>query len=263
VWIDSHCHLTAGAFDADRDAALERARAAGVECLIAIGAGYGLEGNEAALALAAREPGVFASVGLHPHDARLLDDAGRRRLREWLDRPRVVALGECGLDYHYLHSPREVQRTVCAEQLALARERALPVSLHVRDDGPAAYEEILDLWRVEGGGALEGVLHCYTHDLEFAHRALDLGLHISFSGILTFRAAAALREVARTLPLERLLLETDSPFLAPEGYRGRRNEPARLPAVGEALARVRGIPAEEAARATSRNARRLYRLPEA
>jgi TatD DNase family protein len=261
MWIDSHCHLTAPPFDADREAALARARAAGVGCLIAIGAGYGLEGNQRALALAAREPDVFASVGVHPHDARLLDHAGRRRLREWLAHPRVVAVGECGLDYHTLRSPREVQRAVCAEQLALARERGLPVSLHVRDDGPAAYEELLELWRSEGGGRLEGVLHCYTHDLDFARRALDQGLLVSFSGILTFRRAEALRAVARALPLDRLLVETDSPFLAPEGLRGRRNEPAYLPAVGETLARLRGIAAVDAAGATSRNARRLYRLP--
>jgi TatD DNase family protein len=221
-----------------------------------------VDGNADALALAARDPRVFASVGVHPHDAKLLDDAGRRRLREWLGHPRVVALGECGLDYHYLNSPREAQRAVLAEQLELARELALPVSLHVRDDGPAAYEELLEIWRAEARGEIPGVLHCYTHDLAFALRAIDENLLVSFSGIVTFRSAEPLREVARALPLDRLLVETDAPFLAPEGRRGRRNEPAWVVRVGEEIARVRGIPLEECARATTENARRFYRLPE-
>lgn len=262
LWIDSHCHITAKDFDGDREAVLERASAAGVERVVAIGAGYGLDDNLAALELAARDARVYATVGLHPHDARLLDDRGRQRLREWLGRPRVVAVGETGLDYHYLHSPREVQRSVCAEQVALARELDLPVSLHVRDDGPGAYEELLEIWRSEGSGRIEGVLHCYTHDLDFARRALDAGLYVSFSGIVTFKRADALREVARALPLDRLMLETDSPFLAPEGWRGRRNEPARVAEVGSLIARIRGAPLEEIAAATSRNCRRLYRLPE-
>ncbi|MEN8183927.1 MAG: TatD family hydrolase [Myxococcota bacterium] len=259
-WFDSHCHVTARDFDADREEVLERAWAAGVCELVAIGAGYGLEDNEAALELAARDPRIYATVGIHPHDARLLDDEGRRRLGAWLGHSRVVAVGETGLDYHYLHSPRETQRAVCAEQIALARERGLPVSIHVRGDGPEAYEELLEIWRSEAGGALEGVLHCYTHDLDFALRALDHGLLVSFSGILTFKNAEALREVARRLPLDRILVETDSPFLSPEGLRGRRNEPARVTRVGETLAQVRGTPLLEVARATTANARRLYRL---
>jgi TatD DNase family protein len=261
-WIDSHCHVTADAFDTDREAVLARARAAGVEILIAVGAGYGLDDNQAAIDLAERDPAVFATAGLHPHDARLLDDAGRARLRAWLAHPKVVAVGECGLDYHYDHSPRDVQRRVFAEQVALARELGAPVSIHVRDDGPAAYEDLLAIWRSESGGSLAGVLHCYTHDLPFARRALDQGLWISFSGILSFKRAGALREVARALPLDRVLVETDAPFLAPEGHRGRRNEPAYVALVGQALAAALGRPADEVAHATSANARRFYRLPE-
>lgn len=261
MWLDSHAHVTAAEFDADRDAVLARARAAGVEAILAVGAGYGVEHNLRAAELAAREPDVFAALGVHPHDAKLLDDDGRRRLREWLALPRVVALGECGLDYHYEHSPRATQREVFAEQLALARELGLPVSIHVRDDGGAAYDELLELWRAEGRGALEGVLHCFTGTLDFARRALDAGLCISFSGILTFKRDRGLREVARALPLERLLVETDAPLLAPEGHRGRRNEPARVTQVGETLAALKGVTAEEAARATTANARRLFRLP--
>jgi TatD DNase family protein len=262
MWIDSHCHVTAREFDDDRDAVLERASAAGVEVMIAIGAGYGLDENRAALALAESDPRVFATAGVHPHEARLLDDAGRPRLREWLARPRVVAVGECGLDYHYMHSPREVQRTVFAEQLALARELDMPVSVHVRDDGPEAYEELLDIWCTETAGDVTGVLHCYTYDLDFALRALEAQLWISFSGVLTFKRDRGLREVARALPLDRILVETDSPFLSPEGHRGRRNEPARVARVGETLAQVRDLPVPEIADVTTSNARRFYRLPD-
>ena len=262
MWIDSHCHVSADEFAADRPAVLARSWAAGVDALVAIGAGYGVDANAGAVALAAEDPRVFASVGVHPHDARLLDDAGRRKLGAWLEAPRVVAVGECGLDYWYEHSPREAQRSVFAEHLVLARERGLPVTIHVRDRGADAYEELLGIWKREGGGRLEGVLHCYTHDLPFARRALDEGLYVSFSGILTFKTAEALREVAAALPLDRLLVETDAPLLAPQGHRGERNEPARVALVGACLARLRQRPIEEIAAVTSANARRLFRLPE-
>jgi TatD DNase family protein len=262
MWIDSHTHVTATEFDADRDAAMQRARDAGVAQMIAIGAGWGVDANEAAVQFAAREPGVFAAVGVHPHDAKLLDDAGRAKLRGWLDQPRVVAVGECGLDYHYMNSPREVQRAVCAEQIALARERALPVSIHVRGDDGAAWDELLDIWQAEGRGDLDGVLHCYTGSLAFAKRALDARLDVSFSGIVTFRTADEVREVAAALPLGRILVETDCPLLAPIPHRGKRNEPAHVAHVGAKIAEVRGIAVEEVARATAANARRLFRLPE-
>jgi TatD DNase family protein len=262
-WLDSHCHVTADAFAEDREEVLERAREAGVGSLIAVGSGYGLENNERALRLAESDPRVFATVGVHPHEADALDDAGRGLLEGWLAHPRAVAVGECGLDYHYMNSAREVQREVLAEQLATARERRLPVSLHTRGEEPNAYREILDLWQSEGRGELEGVLHCYTGDLEFARRAIRAGLFISFSGILTFKRDRGLREVARALPLERLLVETDAPLLAPEGFRGRRNEPARVRLVGEVLAATRDAPVEEIAAATTRNARALFRLPQA
>jgi TatD DNase family protein len=263
VWLDSHCHVTADAFAEDRDAALERARAAGVLALIGIGSGYGVAHNPRAVELAERHPRVFAAVGVHPHEASELDAEGRRLLEGLLTRPRVVAVGECGLDYHYMRSPREVQRAVFAEQLGWARARDLPVSIHVRGDSPDAFGEMLDIWNAEGGGRLSGVLHCYTGNLPFARRALDAGLMVSFSGILTFKSAAELRETAGGLPLDRLLVETDAPLLAPQGHRGARNEPAWLPAVGRALAEALARPLEEVAAATTENARRLFRLPAA
>jgi TatD DNase family protein len=261
MWLDSHCHVTAESFDEDRDEVLERAHAAGVETMIAIGSGYGVEGSRASVELARERSDVFATAGVHPHDADQLDDAGRAKLRAWLAEPRVVAVGECGLDYHYMNSPREAQRRVFAEQVALARELDLPVSIHVRDDGPDAYDELLEIWIAEGAGEVDGVLHCYTGSREFAHRALDHRFVVSFSGIVTFKTAGELREVAASLPLDRLLVETDAPFLAPQGHRGRRNEPAWVTRVGETLAALHGVPVEEIAAVTTANARRFYRLP--
>ena len=262
MWIDSHCHVTADAFAADRAEVLARAEAAGVERMIAIGAGYGVAHNAAAVALAAADPRVYAAVGCHPHDAETLDEAGRASLRAWLGAERVVAVGECGLDYWYEHSPRAVQREVFAWHVALARELDRPVVIHVRDRGVDAYDELLEIWRSEGRGDVDGVLHCYTHELAYARRALDERLLVSFSGILTFKRDRGLRETAAALPLERLLVETDAPLLAPAGRRGARNEPACVAEVGAVLAAAQRRPLDEVARVTAANARRLFRLPD-
>ena len=206
------------------------------------------------------DPRIWATVGVHPHEAGDLDDQNRAAIREWLGHDRVVALGECGLDYHYMNSPRETQRAVFAEQIALARELDMPVSIHVRGEEPNAYEELLEIWISEGRGALEGVLHCYSGTLDFARRALEHGFYVSFSGIVTFKKSEDLRETARGLPLERLMVETDAPFLAPQGHRGRRNEPAWVSVVGETLARLHEVPIGTIAEQTTRNARSFYRL---
>lgn len=261
MWLDSHCHLTADRYAQDRAEVIARAFDSGVEQLIAIGSGYGIQGNADAIALARSDERIFATAGVHPHEASEHDDASRDALRRWLADDRVVAVGECGLDYHYMNSPREKQRPVFAEQVALARELALPVSIHVRGDEPNAYDELLDIWCSEGGGELRGVLHCYTGTLEFARRALEHGFFVSFSGIVTFKKSEELREVARGLPLDRLMVETDAPFLAPQGHRGKRNEPAWVPLVGETLAELHGVAVAEVARRTSANARELFGLP--
>jgi TatD DNase family protein len=260
MWIDSHCHVTADEFAEDRAAVLDAASADGVEAMIAIGSGYGVEHNARAVELAANDPRIFAAVGVHPHDADQLDEDGKIRIREWLKQPRVMAVGECGLDYWYEQSPRQVQRDVFAWHVALAREIDRPVSIHVRDREADGYEELLDIWQQEGASEVAGVLHCYTHDEAFARRALDQNLEISFSGILTFKNDRGLRGVAAALPLDRLLVETDAPLLAPQGHRGQRNEPARVSLVGEVLAVAQGRSVEEVARITNRNARRLFRL---
>jgi TatD DNase family protein len=261
MWLDSHCHMAADRFDEDRAAVLERAFAGGVDSLISIGSGYGIRGNAEAIRIAESDPRIFAAVGVHPHEASALDDAARASIRQWLDHERVIAVGECGLDYHYMNSPRETQRAVFAEQIALARELALPVSIHVRSDESDAYDDLLEIWVAEGGRRLEGVLHCYTGTLDFAQRALDEGLLVSFSGIVTFKGSHELREVARQIPLDRLMVETDAPFLAPQGHRGRRNEPLWVSVVGETLAALHGCTAEQLAECTTRNARTLFRLP--
>lgn len=261
MWLDSHCHVTADRFDADRAEVLERCFAAGVDQLVSIGSGYGIRGNAAAIELAESDARIFATVGVHPHEAAELDDENRAAIRRWLAHERVVALGECGLDYHYMNAPREIQRAVFAEQVALARELGMPVSIHVRGDEPNAYDELLEIWIAEGAGDLEGVLHCYTGSLAFARRALEHGFYVSFSGIVTFKNSDALREVARGLPLDRLMVETDAPFLAPQGHRGRRNEPAWVSRVGETLAELHDLPVEEIAARTTANARAFYRIP--
>jgi TatD DNase family protein len=270
MWIDSHCHITADRFDEDRQATLDRAFEGGVETLISIGSGYGIRGNADAIRLAESDPRIFAAVGVHPHEAAELDDAGREAVRQWLGHERVVALGECGLDYHYMNSPRETQLEVFAEQVALARELAMPVSIHVRgdehdkddaSDAFNAYDDLLEIWLAEGRGELEGVLHCYTGTLDFARRAMEAGFFVSFSGIVTFKGSAALREVAQGVPLDRLMIETDAPFLAPQGHRGRRNEPLWVTVVGETLAQLHDCAIEEIAERTTANTRRLFRLP--
>ena len=260
MWFDSHCHVTADRFDEDRSEVIERAKAANVDTMVVIGSGYGVSGNAAAVELASRHPNIHAAVGVHPHEAEELNNENRGAIRAWLSHPNVVALGECGLDYHYMRSNREVQKDVFGEQLRLARELDLPVVIHVRGDEPNAYEELLEIWIGEGGGELDGVLHCYTGTLDFATEALKHRFRVSFSGIVTFKRSDDLREVAAGLPLEKLMIETDAPFLAPEGHRGRRNEPAWVPLVGETLAGLHSTSVEEIARVTSENAREFFRL---
>lgn len=256
TFADSHCHLTDAKFDADREAMLQRARDVGVSRFIVIGANGDFAHNEKAVALAQEHADVFAVIGVHPHDAKTITGKMYARLRILAQHPKVVGIGETGLDFYYDNSPREEQRSHFRAFIRLARELSLPLSMHVRD----AYPEAAQTLREEWGTQVQGVMHCFTGGVEEAKMLLDLGLFLSLSGIVTFKSAQELREVARFTPLDRLLIETDCPLLAPVPYRGKRNEPAYVIQVGKAVAEARGIALTEVAEATRRNTERLFRL---
>ena len=254
--IDSHCHLDMDEFEPDRAEVLARAGAAGVSTMVTIGAGGPLEANERAVALAAAHAHVFATVGVHPHEASIVDDEVLRAIEALARRPKVVAIGETGLDFHYDNSPRPQQRAAFARFIHLARRLALPIVVHLRE----ADADALEIMAGEGARDAGGVIHCFSGDAASARAFLDLGFHISFSGIVTFKTADALREAARCVPADRLMIETDAPFLAPVPYRGRRNEPALVVRTAAALAEVRGDPLAQLAEATRRNTQRLFRM---
>jgi TatD DNase family protein len=257
--VDSHCHVAEPQFDVDREAVLERAAASGVGTIVCVGATGAIERNLPTLDLAGRrEPvRVFATVGIHPHDAQTADDAAFDTLARFATMPGVVGVGETGLDYHYDHSPRETQRAAFARTIALARRLSLPLVVHVRE----AHEEAADLLRSEGASEIAGVIHCFTGNRDDAFRYLDLGFDISVSGIATFRNADALRDAVRQIPIDSLLVETDAPYLAPIPHRGKRNEPAYVRIVTEAVAAMRGEDFGVVAAATAANAARLFRFP--
>jgi TatD DNase family protein len=251
---DSHCHLTDPQFDDDRDVVVTRARDAGVSRFILIGATGDFSHNEKAVAFAQQHDDVFAVVGVHPHDAKTITPETYVRLRALAQEREVVGLGETGLDFYYDNSPREDQRTHFRAFIHLARELDLPLSMHVRD----AYAEAARTLRSEGAGQLRGVMHCFTGSVDDAQALLDLGLYISFSGIVTFKSARVLREAAGRVPLDRLLIETDCPLLAPVPYRGKRNEPAYVVQVAKMIAEVKGVSLAEIAAATWQNTEALF-----
>jgi TatD DNase family protein len=249
--LDSHCHLDDSKFDADRDEVVERARAAGVAAMLAVGTGSGPPDLEAGLRLAERYPFVYATVGVHPHDAAKTSEETFQRLRELAAGAKVVAVGEIGLDYHYDLSPRPVQREVFLRQLEIAAEARKPVVIHTRE----AWEDTREALR--GHTPYGGILHCFTGDERQAREALDLGLYLAFGGVLTFPKAEDVRRAARIAPEDRLLLETDCPYLAPAPLRGRRNEPAFVVEVALRLAAERGQSVERIAETTTRNFERV------
>ena len=256
-FVDSHAHLDMEEYAADLDAVLARAREAGLTHIICIGASSGMQGNPAAVRLAQTHPQLFATVGIHPHDAGQVTDAMWPELRALAANPRTVAIGETGLDYHYDHAPRDQQRTLFAQCIRLARELKKPLVVHARE----ADDDILRLLRQEGADRCGGVLHSFTGTEALARGALELGFYISFSGILTFKNAEPLRALARTLPQDRVLVETDCPFLAPVPLRGRRNEPAFVVHTADVLARAWDVEPAVARRLTGENATRLFHLP--
>lgn len=261
--IDTHAHLDFSEFDADRQAVITRAQEAGVKVIV--NAGAGLEASQAGVALAETYPQVYAAVGVHPHEAKTLNNVVLEELRTLAQHPKVVAIGEIGLDYYRDRSPRPIQRQAFQQQLVLARELGKPIIVHDRE----AHQDIMNMlrrWVRESyqpsaiGHQPVGVMHCYSGDLPMAQEVIEMGFYISISGPVTFTNARRLPELVRALPLERLVIETDCPYLTPHPHRGKRNEPAYVRLVAEAIAHIRGIPLEQVARITTANARALFGL---
>jgi TatD DNase family protein len=245
--VDSHCHLDDEKFDADRAQVIERALAAGVETMMAIGTGGELD---VAIQQAERYPFIYATIGVHPHDAAKATPDTFARMRDLAAHPKVLAIGEIGLDYHYDFSPRDVQRSVFERQLELAAEFGKPIVIHTREAWADTMAQVTSLPH-------GGIMHCFTGDAVQAQEALKLGFHLSFGGVLTFPKAESLREAARIVPEDRLLVETDCPYLAPVPHRGKRNEPAFVVDTARRLAEVRGVTPDAIAECTTRNFRNL------
>ena len=257
MFVDSHCHIDGAEYDDDREDVIARARDAGVTTMLNVGTGDPHSGTfERAVALAEKHPEIYCAIGVHPHDAKLFNDAAERRLIDLVRQSsRIVAWGEIGLDYHYDHSPRDVQRDVFRRQLRIGRELNLPIVIHSRE---ADDDTIAILHEELSGYSRAGVLHCFGGTLQMALSAIDLGFLVSFAGNLTFKKAEDLRDIARQLPLDRLLIETDCPYLTPVPFRGKRNEPARVVETAKCLADLRAVTGEEIGRVTTANFEKLF-----
>jgi TatD DNase family protein len=252
MYIDTHAHLTFPEFAVDLPDVIKRAKEANLEAIVNIALDD--EALKKSLALSQEYPGyIYTAAGIHPQEASAWKESDYQRFREITRQHKIVAIGETGLDYHYKLSPIETQQAVFRRFLQLCQEVDLPAVIHSRD----AAEDTIKIIREENRGKLKGVMHCFSGDSDLALRTLDLGLHISFTGNITFPKANNLREVVKVVPLERIMIETDCPFLAPQEFRGKRNEPAYVVKVAEQIAAVKGLTVEEVALATTRNARQL------
>jgi len=265
MFVDSHAHLDGKQFDSDREHVIARAREAGVQTMVAIGNGDGPPTLDAGIQLAEKYPFMYATIGIHPHEARLADDSAYQTMEQLARHPKVIAWGEIGLDYHYDHSPRETQTQVFAQQMELAEAAKLPIVIHCRpsDGSENAWEDCLglikDQWAPNGLG---GILHCFTGNSAQAKRALDMGFMISFSGNVTFPKAQQIRDAALEVPFDRMLIETDCPYLAPVPYRGKRNEQAFVKETARKLGELRGLSTEEVGEQTARNFYNFFKLDE-
>jgi len=252
--IDSHCHLDSAEFDADRDEVIQRALDAGVEHMVAIGTGSGPPDLEAGIRLAERHAAFYATVGVHPHDAAKATQTDLQRLEHLLSHPKVIAVGEIGLDYHYDFSPRDTQKSIFIEQMSIAAAARKPIVIHTREAWNDTLALIEEHWTPRG---LPGIMHCFSGGPAEARRALGLGFYLSFGGIVTFPKALDVQAAAREAPLDRIVVETDAPYLAPVPKRGKRNEPALMVHTARKLAELRGESFEQISSATSENFRRL------
>jgi TatD DNase family protein len=259
--VDSHAHLEGPRFDSDRAEMLERARAAGVVNILAIGSGTGPGTLDCAIRIAEQNDWIYASIGIHPHEAKLATESDYVELDSLAKHPRVIGFGEIGLDYYYDHSPREVQKQVFIRQMEIAGAGKLPIIIHCRPshNSENAWDDTLRLIREQWApSGLGGVLHCFTGEQKHADAALDMGFMISFSGNVTFPKTENIRDAARSVPDDRILIETDSPFLAPVPYRGKRNEPAFVAKTAEKIAELRGKTVEEIGSITANNFFRFF-----
>ena len=252
--IDSHCHLDDARYDGDREAMIARARSGGVGHFVTIGCD--LATSRAAVALAEQHDFVSATVGVHPHEVKLIEDHWYAALKTLAQSPRVVAYGEIGLDYHYNHSPQDVQRERFREQVRLARELRLPIVIHTRE----AQEDTIAILKEEKATEVGGVFHCFSGDAWLAKDALDLGFYLSFSGVITFQNATMLRDIVKTIPMDRILVETDAPYLTPAPNRGKRNEPAYVRHVAEKIAELHGLSVQQVEEATTQNTKQLFHI---
>lgn len=251
--IDTHCHLDGPKFATDRDEVVDRALAAGVEAMVSIGTGEGPPDLEAGIRMADRYSCVWATVGVHPHDAAKCGDDTILRLESLLEHPKVVAIGEIGLDYHHNFSPRDRQKAVFVEQLDLANRKRLPIVIHTREAWEDTFALLEAYWRPAAGG----IMHCFSGGPKEAERCVAMGFHISFAGVVTYPKALDVQAAAKSVPLDRLLIETDAPYLAPVPHRGKRNEPAFVAETARRVAELRGEPVETVAAATTKNWRGL------
>lgn len=250
---DSHAHIDDEKFDMDRDEVITRALENGVTGII--NAGACMASSARSVTLAAEYESIYAAVGIHPHDAKSAQDSDYAQLAEWSKLDKVVAIGEIGLDYYYDFSPRDLQRTVFLRQIDVARQMGMPFIIHDRD----AHGDILDILKKEAKG-LSGVLHCFSGSLEMAKEVIKMGFYISIAGPVTFKNAAKLPEIVASVPLERLLVETDCPYLTPHPHRGKRNEPAYVKLVAEQVAHLRGIDVADLIEATNHNVKKLFKI---
>jgi TatD DNase family protein len=252
--IDSHCHIDDARFDTDREAMMTRARMVGVTHFVTIGCD--IETSREAAKLAQQYPYIAATVGVHPHEVKRIEPGWYDELRSLARNPGVVAYGEIGLDYHYDHSPREIQRLRFREQVQLARELRLPIVIHTRE----AQEDTIAILKEEKAHELGGVFHCFSGDAWLAKDALDLGFYLSFSGVITFQNASMLRDIVKTVPMDRVLVETDAPYLTPVPHRGKRNEPAYVRHVADKIAELHGFSVQQVDDATTQNTKRLFQI---
>jgi TatD DNase family protein len=265
IFVDSHAHLEMEQFDSDRVSMLQRATDAGIETILAIGSGTGPGSLGCAIQLAERHEFIYATIGIHPHEAKLASDADFEEMAQLAKRSKVIAWGEIGLDYFYDHSPRDIQQQVFVKQLHLAQAAKLPIVIHCRpsEHSEDAWEDCLKLlgehWTQSGLG---GILHCFTGAWAHATQALDMGFMISFAGNVTFPKAQQIREAAKQVPLDRMLIETDSPFLAPVPHRGKRNEPSFVREVARQVGELRGLSTEQIGLQTANNFYRFFSLHE-